>query len=342
MKKLLAAVLAAAMTLSLAACGGSASSASSAASTASAADSGSTQTETAAYPVDKVTLLCPSDAGGAMDQNCRMVAPYLEKHLGVPVEVMNMGGSACWVGWSYIHNEAPKDGSYISFANFPNMITGYLDPSNTTGLNNTNFEFLEMLTSDVNVIVAAPGESRFTDLESMIEYAKTNTLTVADAGARTDDAVCVAQLEKETGISLQHVHFENTAGGMAAIQGGQVDLLVCNVSEASEPVESGAIVGIGVIDTEPSSFLPDVQCAGDLGLNLSCSSSRGFICTEGMDETAKAMVCEALAAALADPELQEAAEKAGVNLAPMDEAEFTAWVEQQNEAISAIYDMLDQ
>lgn len=342
MKKLIAAALSAAMALSLAACGGSSSTAASSTAASSTAAEASSEAAAPAYPTDKVTLLCPSDAGGAMDQNCRMVAPYLEKYLGVPVEVMNMGGSACWVGWSYIYNEAPKDGSYISFANFPNMITGYLDPTNTTGLDNTNFEFLEMLTSDVNVIVAAPGESRFTDLESMLEYAKSNTLTVADAGARTDDAVCVAQLEKETGVSLQHVHFENTAGGMAAIQGGQVDLLVCNVSEAAEPVESGAVVGIGVIDTQSSPFLPELQCAGDLGLNLSCSSSRGFICAQGMDEDAKALVCEALAAAMADADLQAAADTAGVALAPMNETEFTAWVEQQNDAISAIYDMLDQ
>lgn len=343
MKKLVAAALTAAMALSLAACGSTTTTtASSAAEDSGAASTADAAGEASAYPVDKVTLLCPSAAGGAMDQNCRLVAPYLEKYLGVPVEVTNMDGSACWVGWSYLINEAPKDGSYISYANFPNMITGYLDSASNIGLDNTNFEFLEMFTSDVNVIVAAPGETRFTDLESMIEYAKTETLTVADAGARTDDAVCVALLEQATGISLQHVHFENTAGGMAAIQGGQVDLLICNVSEASEPVESGAVTGIGLVDNERSDYLPDLQCAGDLGLDLSCSSSRGFVCAQGMDETAKALVCEALAAMMEDADLKAAADTAGVALAPMDEAEFTEWVNTQNDAIASIFDMLDQ
>lgn len=334
------------MALNLAACsGGSGAAASSAAAPAPAVGSEASAEEgqtASGYPVDKVTLLCPSDAGGAMDQNCRMVAPYLEKHLGVPVEVTNMGGSACWIGWSYLYNEAAKDGSYISYANFPNMITGYLDPANSTGLDNTSFQFLEMFTSDTNIILAASGEDRFTDLESLLEYAKNNVVTVADAGARTDDAVCVAQLEKASGVTLQHVHFENTAGGMAAIQGKQVDLLVCNVSEAVEPIESGAVTGIGVIDRERSAFLPEIQCSGDLGYDISCSSSRGFICAQGMDDNAKALVCEALEAAMNDPELQEAAEKAGINLAPMNEAEFSGWVEEQNEAIGAIYDMLDQ
>lgn len=344
MKKIMVMALSAAMALNLAACSGGsdtaapATTAAPAAGSEAAAEGGQT---TSGYPVEKVTLLCPSDAGGAMDQNCRMMAPYLEKHLGVPVEVTNMGGSACWIGWSYLINEAAKDGSYISFANFPNMITGYLDPANTTGLDNTSFQFLEMFTSDTNVILAAAGEDRFTDLESLLEYAKNNVVTVADAGARTDDAVCVAQLEKASGVSLQHVHFENTAGGMAAIQGKQVDLLVCNVSEAVEPIESGAVTGIGVVDKERSPFLPDLQCSGDLGYDISCSSSRGFICAQGMDENAKALVCEALDAAMADSELQDAAAKAGINLAPMGEEEFTGWVEEQNDAIGAIYDMLD-
>lgn len=339
MKKWIVAALSAAMVLNLAACSGSESgSASEAPSAGAPAASGTSES---GYPADKLTLLCPSDAGGAMDQNCRMVAPYLEKHLGVPVEVTNMGGSACWIGWSYIYNEAAKDGSYISFANFPNMITGYLDTANTTGLNNENFEFLEMFTADTNVIVAAAGEDRFTDLESLLTYAKDNVLTVADAGARTDDAVCVAQLEKASGTALQHVHFENTAGGMAAIQGKQVDLLVCNVSEAVESIESGSVVGIGVIDTEKSPFLPDVQCSGDLGYDISCASSRGFICAKDMDENAKALICEALEKMMEDPELQAAAEKQGINLAPMNSEEFTGWVNEQNDAISGIFDMLD-
>lgn len=348
MKKILGIALGAVMVMNLTACsgGGAGAPAASTAAQAAQAQTGTAekdgdQSTDSGYPVDKVTLLCPSDAGGAMDQNCRMMAPYLEKHLGVPVEVTNMGGSACWIGWSYLYNEAPKDGSCISFANFPNMITGYLDTANTTGLDNTSFQFLEMLTSDTNIIVAAEGEDRFTDLESLLEYARDNVVTVADAGARTDDAVCVAQLEKASGVTFQHVHFENTAGGMAAIQGRQVDLLVCNVSEAVEPVESGAITGIGIIDRERSSFLPELQCSGDLGYEISCSSSRGFICAHGMDEQAKALVCEALEAAMNDPELQSAAETAGINLAPMNEAEFTGWVTAQNDAIREIFGMLD-
>ena len=105
MKKILAAALSVTvLAISLTACsGGASSSAAPAASTppaASTADSAADPSD--AYPAKKVTLICPSDAGGAMDQNCRMMAPYLEKHLGVPVEVINMGGSACWVGWSYL------------------------------------------------------------------------------------------------------------------------------------------------------------------------------------------------------------------------------------------------
>lgn len=345
MKKVLAAILVLVMALSLTACGGGSGSPSgpqsSGTPSTSAPSSSGSEEGGSSYPADKLTLICPSDAGGAMDQNCRMAAPYLEKYLGVPVEVVNMGGSACWVGWSYLHNDAPKDGSYISYANFPNMITGYLDPANNTGLDNTNFDFLEMFTSDINAIVAAPGETRFTDLESLIEYAKNNVVTVADAGARTDDAVCVAQLEKAAEVTLQHVHFENTADGMAAIEGKQVDILVCNVSEIVEPISSGALVGLGVIDTQASAFLPDLQCSGDLGYDISCSSSRGFICAEDMDENAKAMLCEALDAMMQDADLQSAASTAGVNLDPQNAEAFRAWVVQQNEAISGIYDMLD-
>ena len=50
--------------------------------TTAAAVSSAAGEEKGSYPVPKLTFLCPSDAGGAMDNNTRFLAPYLEKHLG--------------------------------------------------------------------------------------------------------------------------------------------------------------------------------------------------------------------------------------------------------------------
>lgn len=293
----------------------------------------------AGYVVDKMTFLCPSDAGGAMDNNTRFLAPYLEKHLGAKVDVINMGGSACWVGWKNLY-DSPKDGSMISYANFPNMITGYLDPASTINLNRSNFEFLALYTSDTNCIMAKKDESRFTTAKEFFEYARNNVVTIGTAGARTDDAVAVALLEKELGFEFQRVHYQNSAEGFAAVMGGHIDVLMGNVSEAVNKGEE--ILPVAVLAKERSQYLPDTECTVELGINVEASSSRGVIAAKDIDPAAKEALIDALKAAMEDPEQLEGAKKQGIDVTPIYGDEFEAWMEEQEKNISAIYDLLDE
>ena len=68
-------------------------------------------------------------------------------------------------------------------------------------MDRTNFEFLALYTSDDNIIMAKKDETRFKDAKEFFEYAKNNIVTIGTAGARTDDAVAVAMLEKELGLN---------------------------------------------------------------------------------------------------------------------------------------------
>lgn len=290
------------------------------------------------YPAAKVTFLCPSEAGGAMDTNTRFIAPYLEKYLGAKVDVMNMGGSAGWVGWNYL-SENEADGSMIAYANFPNMITGYLDPAASIGLDRSNFEYLALYTSDDNVIMAKKDEERFKDAESFFDYASEHVVTIGTAGPRTDDAVAVALLEKDTGISFQHVHYQNSAEAFAAVMGGHVDVMMGNVSEAVQ--KGDEILPVAVLKEERSSYLPEVQTTYEAGVEVAAASSRGIIAKKGLDENAKGQLLEALQKAMEDSEQMEEAGKQGIAVTPIYGEEFEEWMAGQEEQVKGIMDMLD-
>lgn len=325
------------MMVTLSGCSGSGNKESAGTTAAEAAASGGQQGS--GYPVSKMTFLCPSDAGGAMDNNTRFLAPYLEKNLGASVDVINMGGSACWVGWKHL-TESPTDGSMISYANFPNMITGYLDPAATIGLDRSNFEFLALYTSDVNVIMATKDETRFKDAKEFFEYAKNNVVTIGTAGARTDDAVAVAMLEKELGFEFQRVHYQNSAEGFAAVMGGHIDVLMGNVSEAVS--KGDEVLPLAVLSEERSEYLPDVQCTYENDLKVSASSSRGVIAAKGLDPKAKEDLIAALKATMEDPGQLEEAAKQGIAVTPIYGDDFEAWMQQQEENVKGIFDLLDE
>ncbi len=290
------------------------------------------------YPFDPLTFICPSAAGGAMDNNTRFLAPYLAKYLNTNVDVVNMSGSACWVGWSYLCSN-PADGSLISYANFPNMITGYLDPNAGLGMDRNNFEFLALFTSDYNALMAKKDETRFANAAEFFEYAKNNTVTLADAGARTDDAVAVALLEQELGFKFQHVHFQNSAEGFAALMGGHVDALMGNVSEAVG--KGGEVITLGILADERDANLADVMTLKEAGVNVTFSSSRGVVAAKGLDPQAKETLISALKAAMEDPELLENAAKQSIAVTPIYGEDFENWMVEQEANVSSIYNLLD-
>lgn len=77
-----------------------------------------------------------------MDATSRLLAPYLEKALGVTVTVENVDEANGWSGWTQAITAAP-DGYTQVYANYPQMITDYLNPTN-----NISYTFRDLEAAD--------------------------------------------------------------------------------------------------------------------------------------------------------------------------------------------------
>lgn len=188
--------------------------------------------------------------------------------------------------------------------------------------------------------MATKDETRFKDAKEFFEYAKNNVVTIGTAGARTDDAVAVAMLEKELGFEFQRVHYQNSAEGFAAVMGGHIDVLMGNVSEAVS--KGDEVLPLAVLSEERSEYLPDVQCTYENDLKVSASSSRGVIAAKGLDPKAKEDLIAALKATMEDPEQLKEAAKQGIAVTPIYGDDFEAWMQQQEENVKGIFDLLDE
>ena len=268
------------------------------------------------------------------------VDAVLDGEVGAELAALADNANMKPVSYTHLLTESPTDGSMISYANFPNMLTGYLDPAASIGMDRTNFEFLALYTSDDNIIMAKKDETRFKDAKEFFEYAKNNIVTIGTAGARTDDAVAVAMLEKELGFEFQHVHYQNSAEGFAAVMGGHIDVLMGNVSEAVNKGEE--IMPVVVLSQERSEYLPDVQCTYENDIKVAASSSRGVIAAKGLDPAAKEALLKALKATMEDPDQLAEAKKQGIAVTPIYGDDFEQWMEQQEESIKGIFDLLDE
>jgi tripartite-type tricarboxylate transporter receptor subunit TctC len=76
------------------------------------------------YPSKPITMIIAFAPGGGTDLIARLIAPYIEKHLGnnARIIVTNRPGAGGGIGFTEIAKATP-DGYTIGFVNTPNMLS---------------------------------------------------------------------------------------------------------------------------------------------------------------------------------------------------------------------------
>ena len=304
MKKLISVLMAFVLMLALVACGGNNKTSSTNAETnapqTTQAQSESTKTPEKEEWVPKgpITLVIGFSAGGGTDIGARVLVPFLEKELGVTVNVENVTGGSGWVCWNQVANAA-ADGYTFCMINTPSIYGGILDPSRGITKSMDDFTPLGNQVSDDNILVVSK-DSKFQSVKEVIDAAKGGEiLTVATTGAGTDDEICLAKIEAAEGIDLEPVAFDGTSDGKAATLGNNVDMLICNVSEVANQIADGEFRGLAVFAAERNDFVPDVPTYGEVGsTTIIASVNRGFAMPKCDDPAIIKTLSEALGRAI--------------------------------------------
>ncbi|PZE22131.1 tripartite tricarboxylate transporter substrate binding protein [Paenibacillus xerothermodurans] len=255
----------------------------SSASPAPAAPAASEAKSQEKYPTKPINLIIAYAAGGGTDVGARMLMPYVEKELGVPINIINKPGGGGWVGWTELANAKP-DGYTIGYINTPNLMTGYLDPKQKRKESLDSFTTLANHITDPGAIAISKDEKRFTDITSLIEYAKKNALTATSTGVGSDDHFASLKLNKAFGTKFTAVQNGGAAESQAAVLGGHVDVLFANVGELTTLHKNGEIKIVGVMTDQRSPFLPDVPTLDESGFKgITSWSARGLAAPKGLD-----------------------------------------------------------
>src|SRR5512139_2410738 len=96
---------------------------------------------TAEYPAKgrTITIIVPSTAGGGTDTATRMLAPILEKDLGVPIQIVNKPGASMQIGLSEVAAAKP-DGYTLVMSVLPTAASIYLDPERKATFTRKNLQ----------------------------------------------------------------------------------------------------------------------------------------------------------------------------------------------------------
>lgn len=278
----------------------------------------------AAYPDRAIKLIVPWAAGGDTDVIYRPFAPLLQKYLGQPVVIANVGGASGTVGEREAARSAP-DG-YTVFGAHDYIHSVYFG-GNTDIKYDEAFEPICLVSSTPSVITAS-SKTPWKTFKDLVEDAKKrpNQISVgASLGSTSQYSIALAA--KAAGIKFKYVPYDGTAKRMNALLGGHIDLGDSNLTQKSK-VDAGLLKFLAIMSEKRHPELPDVPTLKELGYDVDYSVNRGLMVPKGTPADVKAKLGAACAKAAAEQEYAEALKLQGTEVRYMDAKGYEAFLKK--------------
>lgn len=293
------------------------------------------------YPERKVEMLVAFAPGGAVDTAARLIAPALERELGVTVEVTNVPGAGGQVGYTQLANAKP-DGYTIGSTGSPSVVVAPLDPARGATFTIDSFQPLAMQVVDPAVIAVAPNSS-YDTLEDLFAAAKASpgTINATTTGLQGGEHFMLAQVADKFGAEFNPVHFsEGQAAAVTAFLGGHVDVYVGNVSDVTDLVTQGTAKVLGVAAEERHPALPEVPTLAEAGYDFEAGTVRGYSAPAGIPDEAKEKLNAAFDAAINDPEVLASMDDLGLTTQYEDSEGYTTVWREQDELYRSVLNLV--
>jgi tripartite-type tricarboxylate transporter receptor subunit TctC len=268
------------------------------------------------WPTRPVSLVVPFAAGGPTDVVARSLANSMSKTLGQTVLVENKLGAGGTVAAAFVARAQP-DG-YTFFIHHNGMATAPALYRKLSFNPLTDFEYVSQAV-DVPMTLLARKDFPAKNLQELIAYVKANEskINLANAGLGAVSQLCGLMFERAIGVKLTAVPFQGTAPAMAALLGGQVDLLCDQTTQTIPQIKAGAVKFYGVTTKNRIKALPDAPTLAEQGLkDFEVLVWHGIYAPKGTPKPILEKMNMAVRAALKDPEVVKRMSDLGAEIAP--------------------------
>lgn len=274
------------------------------------------------YPSRPIKWIVPYLAGTAPDTTVRITGEAMSKILGQPVVIENRGGVAGNIG-AQLAAKAPADGYTWVYSGSP-MATNmrmYRKPGFDVM---KDFIHVGRITQSDSVIVVNP-DSGITSVKQLVEHLRKSPgkMAYASGGVGTPSHMGAELLLAATGTKALHVPYKGASESTNAVAGKQVDFALALIAPALPHIQGGKLVPLAVLSPERNARLDKVPTLAEAGVpGISLVSFGGLGLPKGTPAPVVQKVQDALAKALATPEVREKLEANGAAVVPSTPEQF--------------------
>lgn len=283
------------------------------------------------YPERPIKMIVPWAAGGDTDNIFRPFAPLLQKHIGQPIVIANVGGASGTTGAREAKG-SPADG-YTLYA-----VHDYIHLTYYAGIADvkyTDFEPICRLAATPSVLTASPKTTWKNWGEFIADAKKRPGQISVGATLGSTSHIFPAMIEKAAGVKFKYVSYDGLAPRMNAILGGHIDLTDSNLTQKGK-VDAGQLKFIAIASEKRNESMPNVPTLKESGINIVYEVVRGLLVPKGTPAPIRAKLSEACGKAAAEPAFGDAMKKQGTVVAYMNGKDYGAFLDKidaENKAI---------
>jgi tripartite-type tricarboxylate transporter receptor subunit TctC len=271
------------------------------------------------YPNHPVTMIVPFPPGGATDAIARIIQDPLQKALGQPIVVENIGGAGGMIAADKAARATP-DGYTI-------MIHQVALAAGMTLYKNLNFDAAKdfatvgLVNTSASTWAARP-DFPAKNFDEMLSYMKQpgQSVKIGHAGVGSYSHLVGVMIAQELGAKATQVPYRGAGPALVDLLAGQVDLSSIAAVVAAQLIKDGKLKAFAIIGDTPYSGLPELKTFGQLGYKkLDVDFWHMLLVPAGTPRPIVDKINAALRSALADEKVQKTFAESGMEEFPKDQ-----------------------
>lgn len=274
------------------------------------------------------------------DLGVRLLVPYLEEEFGTTFTVENEEGGGGFICWLNHMNDDPDGLTWIQVND--TMDYAGLNPQTPHKETSRDFQLLGCQVVDISALSCRADEDRWTDLESLIDYAKENEVTVSVSSLGNEDANVIYLMNNKLGTKFSLVVASGgSSSAVTDVVGGHVDVYSNNIASTDTQVSEGTLKALCVFNSERSALWPDVPTFEEVtGIELNSHSARGLMMPKGGDPAVVNRIVQGIKKCVTNPDYVEEMKKNALEVVYLDPDEFQTLFDESKDDVVAISDVL--
>jgi tripartite-type tricarboxylate transporter receptor subunit TctC len=282
------------------------------------------------YPSRTIKLVVAFAPGGVADIMGRLIAQALQQKLGQTVIVENKPGGDGLIGMGEVVRAAP-DGYTLLVGGFGGQIIPPLMKDDFPFDVRSDLVKIAISAEFANVLVVNK-DLPVNSAKELIDYirARPGALNFGSSGRATSDRLAAELFMRETGTKMVNVPYKGGGVALNDLRAGTTQVMFPQLPAVIGLAAAGEVKPLAVTSSYRLPQLPDVPTLSETALpGFHVASWNVILAPKGLPDDVRAILSNAIVAAVKDPELPEKMRKLGVEPVGKASAEADTFFDQE-------------